>query len=152
VRDLEDHGERADQEGDDVEVLQPQLAEGVRDRDRGQQHCPADVGGDHQRPLARVAVDQGAGEQREDQARDECRRGQIAHLGGAGAGAEHGQQRQREQRDLVAEQRDDIPGPVPAERGLPQQGRQPPPTARCPHGLGHRPGSVVACVVVGTTS
>ena len=59
----------------------------------------------------------GADVDREEEVRDELGGAEQAHLRGVGVEGEDGEQRDRQQRDLVAEERDRLPGPEAAGRG-----------------------------------
>jgi hypothetical protein len=72
-----------------------------------------------------VAVDPGAGVQREEQVREQHRRAEVAHLRGARVQHEHAYQRQGDQRRLVAEERDRLAHPEAAEIALLQGAREP---------------------------
>ena len=74
-------------------------------------------------PAPPAPVHPGPGGQPEQQARQPLKRGQVAHLGGARVQHEHGRERQRDRRDLVAEHRDRRRAPVPPEHPVAQQHR-----------------------------
>ena len=60
----------------------------------------------------------------EEEVRHELGGDEVSHLGGAGVERQHGDERQRDQADLVAEQRDCLAEPEAAElRVLAQEGR-----------------------------
>ena len=118
VRDVEEDAQRSRQERDDVELRPGQVAERVGDRDRADQQRPADVGREHHVPAAAAAVDPGAGVQGEDQVRDQVGRRQRAHLARGRVEGQDGGQRQRDRRDLVAEQRNRLPDEETAKVGV----------------------------------
>jgi hypothetical protein len=61
---------------------------------------------------------------RKEEVGDELGSAEEAHLRGAGVEGEDSEQRDRQQRDLVAEERDRLPGPEPPEvEVLAQEGR-----------------------------
>ena len=62
--------------------------------------------------------------EREEQVRHERGRAQVAHLGRARMQHENRRERQREQADLIAEQRDRLPEPETPECQVPQRPRQ----------------------------
>ena len=121
VRDEEEDAESTGEERDEVELREGQRVECVRDRDRPEQNGAPQVGGDHRLPAEAPAIDQRTGVQRKEQVRDERGRAQVAHLSRAGVQHEDRSEGQREQRDLVAEQRDRLAEPETAERQIPQR-------------------------------
>jgi hypothetical protein len=64
---VEEHGERAGEERRQVEVPGRQDAELDGERDRRQHQGAAHVGGDHDQPAPRRAVDPAAGQEREQE-------------------------------------------------------------------------------------
>jgi hypothetical protein len=126
VRDEEQHVEGTDPERDQVELREAEDAEQVRDRDRRGEDGPREVGDQHGAAALPPPVDPGAGQHREQQARQQCGGGEVAHLGGVRVQDEHGRQGYGQQGDLVAEQRHGLPGPEPAERRLAEQIGNPP--------------------------
>src|SRR5204862_214613 len=86
-----------------------------RDRDRGKRRGASEIGHDHHLAAATASVDPGPGVQREEQIRKEFRRRQKAHLGRARMQNEHADERQGDQRDLVADERDRLAGEEAAE-------------------------------------
>ena len=101
-----------------------QRVECVGDGDRADQDRPAEVGHDHDLPLARALVGPGARVEREEEVRRELGCDEIAHLGGIRVERQDGDERQGDQADLVAEQRDGLAEPETAElRVLAQEGR-----------------------------
>ena len=115
VRDVEEHAQRPHQERDDEHVRDRQRVERVGERERGDQERAADVGRDHRLPPAAAAVDPGAGVEREEEVRRELGRDEVAHLGRVRVEHEHGDERQRDQADLVADERDGLPEPEAPE-------------------------------------
>ena len=79
VGDIEERGEDAREEGDGVELLDPQLAHQRGDGHGRDDGGAAEVGGDHDRALAQ-AVDPDAGEQREGDAGEHIGRGDEGYL------------------------------------------------------------------------
>ena len=120
VREVEEHRERPGEEGDRVELSERQSIERVSERDRPYERRPAEVGGDHDPPAARHPVEPDSGRQREKEMRQEGRGAEQPHLSGAGVEDEHRDERQREKRDLVAEERDGGREPEVAELPLPR--------------------------------
>src|SRR5919198_348859 len=118
VRDEEEDAQRPDEEGDDVELGERQDVEPVGDRDREEQRGAAEDGDEHRLAAAPAPVEPGTRVQREDQGRGDPGRGQIAHLGRRRVQRQHARERQRDQRDLVAEQRHRLAEPEPAEVAL----------------------------------
>ena len=125
VRHVEEDAERPGGERDDVEVAPAEVAERVGDR-HGQDHEPArDVGREHHDAPVPEPVHPGPRVEGEEQVRDERDRGEEAHLARCRAEREHGGERQREQADLVADQRHGLPDEVAAEVPVAlQEGRQ----------------------------
>ncbi len=120
--DHEEDAERAEGEGDDVEERHRQHPEGGGDGDAEEQHGAAEVGDDHERAAAAAAVGPGAEVDREEEIGRHLDRRQEPHLLGVGVEREDGEQRHREEGDLVAEERDRLPLPVIAEGTVgPQQ-------------------------------
>ena len=115
VRDPEQYGQRAGDEGHDVQLFEGQQVEHVRDRDRRDHARSTDIGSDHRPTPVPVPIDPCAGVQGEEEVRGECERRQVSHLSCIGVECEHCDERQREERDLVAEQRDGVRSPVAAE-------------------------------------
>ena len=95
-----------------------------------------EVGDDHQAAPPRDAIQPDAGRQREQEVRQEPDRREQAHLRRVGVENEDGDDRQREERDLVAEDGDRLPEPEVPEVVLAQQRR------RKPRGRGGRAASV----------
>ena len=75
----------------------------------------AEVGGDHDLPLVCAAVGPGACVQREEQVRRQLGGDEVAHLRRGRVEREHRHEGQRDQADLIAEQRDRLPRPEAAE-------------------------------------
>jgi hypothetical protein len=115
LRDEEQHAQRPRQEGHDVELAERQRVEQVGDGDADEEERAAEIGRDHHLPAAPAAVDPGARMQREEKVRREVCRRQVAHLRRTRVQDEHAGERHRQLGDLVAEQRDRLPGPVTAE-------------------------------------
>ena len=122
VRDLEEAAARPDQEGDGVQLGHPEGAEPVCDGDGGDEERAADVGGDHDVSTVPPPIHPDTGDEGENEVWRKPGRGQVAHLGRRRVEHEHGEQWQREQRDLVADERDRGRAPVPAEHPFPQEG------------------------------
>src|SRR5207248_488174 len=118
VRDVEQDAERSRDETGDVQLRQRQRVEGVRDRDRGKRRGASEIGHDHHLAAATASVDPGPGVQREEQIRKEFRRRQKAHLGRARMQDEHADERQGDQRDLVADERDRLAGEEAAKAAV----------------------------------
>ena len=75
-------------------------------------------------PLPLAPVDPSPRVEREEEVRCELGGDEISHLGGARVEREDGDERQRDQADLVAEQRDRLAEPeAPEARVLAQEGR-----------------------------
>ena len=120
--DHEEDAEGAGEEGDDVEERHRQDAEDGGEREAEEQRGAAEVGADQERAAAAAAVGPGAEVEGEEEARGQLDRRQQAHLLGVGVEGEDGEQGDREQRDLVAEEGDGLPRPVVAEGPVdPQQ-------------------------------
>ena len=124
VSDPEDDCEGADEELGHEQLLDREDVERVRDRHARDHECAPEVRADHLPAPAATAVDPGARVEREEQVREEAGRGQVAHLGSAGIEHQHGRERQSDQRDLIADQRDRVRGEeapelavLPQERG-----------------------------------
>ena len=116
--------QRPHQERDDEHVRERERVECVGDRDRADQERAAEVGCDHDLPLAGALVGPGARVEREEEVRRELGGDEIAHLGGIRVERQDGDERQGDQADLVAEQRDGLAEPETAElRVLAQEGR-----------------------------
>jgi hypothetical protein len=79
VRDVEEDGEHARGEPDQVQLEHRQAAERERDRDREQRNSSSDVGHHEDRPAAHP-VDPHAGRQADEHERQELREGQHADL------------------------------------------------------------------------
>ena len=118
---MEENRHAPDDERDDVELLDPERVERVGERNRRDRRGSAEVAHDHQHPAAAATVDPRPGVQREEQVRDELRRDQIAHLRRVRVQHEHGGERDGDHRDLVAEERDRLAEPEPAEDEIPAQ-------------------------------
>ena len=88
-----------------------------RDRDARDERGPAEIGRDHQPAPAADAVQPDAGRQREQQVREQAHRREQAHLGRIRAQCQDGDERQPELGDLIAEDRDRLAEPEPAEVG-----------------------------------
>ena len=114
------------QERDDEHVRERERVECVRDRDRPDQERAAEVGRDHDPPLARAAVGPGARVEREEEVRRELGGDEIPHLGRARVEGQDGDERQGDQADLVAEQRDGLTGPEAPELAVLTQERRHP--------------------------
>ena len=121
----EEDAQRPGRERHREHLGQAEHAQGRADRDAGQQRGPAQVRRDHGDPAVAAPVHPGPGVQGEQQAGQPDEGAEVAHLGRAGVQREHRGQRQRDGRDLVAEQGDALCAPVPPEGGLAQQGRNP---------------------------
>ena len=121
VRQVEEHGQRAREEGDGVELRQREDVERVGERDRSDERRPPEVARDHHAAAARHPVEPDTCREREEQVREERRRGEQAHLSGAGVEHEHGDERQREEGDLVAQERHRGREPEVAETALPKE-------------------------------
>ena len=122
VGDVEEDLERARQEGDDVDLDEREPAAEEGDRDGCQEHRARDVGADEDRPPPHP-IDPHARRQREEDPGQEADDAQDAELEGLGAEDQRGQQRNAEQRDLVAELADRLAGPELHEVALPPQAR-----------------------------
>ena len=94
------------------------------ERDAADQRRADQVGGDHQPAPGADAIEPDAGRQREEQVRQQPDRGQRPHLGRVGAEGEHGDQRQSELGDLVAEDGDRLAEPEPPEIGCVEEERR----------------------------
>src|SRR5262249_52927383 len=121
--DGEEHAQRPHCEADDVQLRERQRVEAVRDRNARERGRPAEVGGDHRLPPAPAAVDPRAREQREEEVRPELSGTEEAHLARAGVEEQEGGERQRDDRDLIAEEGDRLPDPERAELALAQERR-----------------------------
>src|SRR5262249_5578686 len=130
VGDGEQHAEEAGQEADDVELLHRELTEPVGDGHARDQGRPAEVGRDHRPAPAATFVHPRADVQRQEVGQERGGR-QEAHLRRGRIEDEHGDERQRDQGDLVAEQRDRLSREESAEgRVLAEERREEPPHAR----------------------
>jgi hypothetical protein len=96
--------------------------EPVRDRDRGQEQSPSDIGDDHRQPPPAVPVDERPGVERDEQVRRNACGAQVAHLRRARIECQHADERERDPVDLIAEVGDRLPGPEAAERAVSEQG------------------------------
>ena len=121
VGDEEQHVERADDERDDVELDERQLPQRVGDRQAEHRGAADPVGHEHRGAAPAAAVDRRTGDQREQQARHQAHRGEQAELLRAGVQHQDGGERDRQYRDLVAEQRDRLALEEQPEVPLPQQ-------------------------------
>src|SRR5436189_31409 len=74
--------------------------------------------------LGPAAVDPRARVEREEKCRRDLRRSQVAHLGSARVECEDADERERNQRDLVAEEGNGFAGPEAAELALAERARQ----------------------------
>ena len=83
IGDVEENGQRPDQEGDRIELVQGQEVEQGRNWDRGQHHGPSDVAGDHHRPPP-DPVQPGPRQQREEDEGEPLQGGEEADLERAG--------------------------------------------------------------------
>ena len=121
---MEEDRQRPHQERDDEHVRERQRVERVGDRDRADQQRAAEVGRDHRLPLAGAAVGPGAGMQGEEEVRQQLGRDEIAHLRGVRVEHEDGDERERDQADLVADQRHGLAEPeAPEHPALAQERR-----------------------------
>ena len=120
VRDVEEHGQRADGEADDVELPDRQRVKGVEERDRRERQPAADVRDDEDR-AAPQAVDPDARRQREEQERQELGHSDGRHLERAGIEDEDRGERDRELRDLRSDQADRLGGPELQEVRVPPE-------------------------------
>ena len=124
VGDLEEDAQRPHQERHDEHVRERKRVERVGDRDRADRKGAADIGRDHDRASSVTLVGPGARVEREEQVRRELGGDEISHLGGVRVERQDGDERHRDQTDLVAEQRDRLAEPEPPElRVLAQEGR-----------------------------
>ena len=121
VRHGEEDAERSGRERHREQLGQAQDTQRRADRDAGQQGRPAQVGRDHGGPAVPAPVHPGPRVQGEQQAGQPDEGAEVAHLGRGGVQRQHRGERQRDRGDLVADQRDALGTPVPAESGLAQQ-------------------------------
>ncbi len=105
VGDVEEDGQEAVDEADDIELWHRQDAKLPGDRDRQQRDRPAEVAGDEDEP-AGEAVDPGAGWQGEQQERQELDRPEKGDLEGLGLEQDRGDEGQRDEADLGPEEAD----------------------------------------------
>src|SRR4029079_8924942 len=110
VEDEEEDTEQTGREADHVQLREGQHPERVRDRDAGERGGAPQIGDDHHPAAPAVAVDPRAAVQREEQVREQCDGDQVAHLGRRRVERENCDERQGDQRDLVADQRDRLAG------------------------------------------
>ena len=113
--------EDADQRDEHEEQREREHAELVQQRDRREQRHARQVGHDHRAPRAE-AGDHGAGRDPEDRDRHELGRKDDAHPRRRARGREH-EPRQREERHLRAERRDDLRRDQRDERTLAERAR-----------------------------
>ncbi len=118
--DVEHDREGPDSERDGVELGEAEHVERVGHRHRGEQQRPTDVGHDHELPPRLQPFDPDAGEEREEQVRHQLRGDEEAHLGRGRVQREDGDEREGQQRDLVAEHGDRLRRPELPELGLPE--------------------------------
>ena len=85
-------------------MRQRERVERVGDRERADQSGTANVGRDHDVPLAFLTVGPGTRMEGEEKVRRELGGDEISHLGGAGVESQDGDERQRDHADLVAEE------------------------------------------------
>ena len=111
VGDEEEDRHRPHEEGNDVQLLDRQRVDRIGERNRHEQGGAGEVGEDHRLPPATAAVDPGTGVEREEQVRHELGGHEVAHLLRVRVQHEDRGQRDREQRDLVAEERDRLARP-----------------------------------------
>jgi hypothetical protein len=104
VGDFEQHAEGAHPEGHDVEPVHGQQVTPDGDGYCDHEGDAGEIRADHDAAFGRQPVDPGAGQQGEQQVRGQPGGGEVAHLGRAGTGDDHCQQRQRKCGDLVAAQ------------------------------------------------
>ena len=131
VGDEEEDRHRPDEEGDDVQLLDRQRAERVRERNRHEQCGAGEIGEDHRLPPAPAPVDPGARVEREEEVRHELGGDEVAHLLRVRVEHEDRGQRDRDQRDLVAEERDRLARPdAPEDEVLAQHARDEAPHRR----------------------
>jgi hypothetical protein len=141
---VEEHGQRAGQNADEVELLDPQRARDGRKWNGAKEEGPTDVGHDQDRPSGQ-SVDPDAREQAEQQERGELECGEQAHLGRRGVQDQGRRQRDGQLADLAAETRDRVPrpqldefrvSPQAAERNAAHRAR----SVEHLHGVGVSPG------------
>src|SRR4029079_3511551 len=121
VGDVEYDRERSRQERNRVELPERERVERIGDRNAGEKAAPRDIGGDHEPASPFHALQPGSCRKREEQVRDEGRCGQVAHLGRVGVQNEHRGERQRDERDLVAEERHGLAEPEIPEVRPPEE-------------------------------
>ena len=124
VGDEEEDRHRPHEEGDDVQLLDRQRVERVRERNRHEQCGAGEVGEDHRPAPVPPPVHPGAGVEREEEVRHELGGDEVAHLLRVRVEHEDRGQRDRDQRDLVAEERDRLARPdAPENEVLAQDAR-----------------------------
>ncbi len=84
------------------------------------------LGRDQHAPPPRPRINEDAEEQREEQVRRQAGGAEQAHLRRRRVERQHGEEREREQCDLVAEDRDRLAAPQPHEVAVPPEPTRPP--------------------------
>src|SRR6266511_6169991 len=120
VCDVEEHGERPDQEANDVELADRQSVEAVSDRDRGEQRSPAYVGDDEDR-APRQSVDPHSGRQADQEKGHELDDTERRDLERARIEDDDRRQRKRETADLRPEATDGFGRPELDEVRMPPE-------------------------------
>ena len=124
VRHLKEHGESPHSECHHQHVREREGIERVREWERGDQECAADVGRDHDLSPAAAPVDPRARVEREEEVGRQLGREEVAHLCRVRVEREHGDERERNQRHLVADERHGVPEPeAPETQIVAQEGR-----------------------------
>ena len=121
---VEDDRDRPDDERDDEQQLDAEEVGEVRRRDRKDGAGAGNVRDDHQAPPPVDAIEPGAGDDREQQVRQQPRGREQAHLRRRGIEDQHRDDRQRQVRHLVPEHADRLPDPEQPELALAKERRQ----------------------------
>ena len=101
-----DDGQRTDDEAHDEQLRQGERSDQIGHGQAADGYRAQDVGDDHQPAASMYAVQPHAGRKREQQVRQEAGRGQKAHLLGVCIEDEDSDDRDRQERDLVAQDGD----------------------------------------------
>lgn len=129
ISDLEHHRARSQRERDHQQVPQAQHLEHGEQRNQAEENGSCGVRGHEDGPLA-PAVDPYARMKPEQEEGDRQRGTEQTHLARGSIEGVHGEQRQRQHRDLRADRRDAFPEPQPGEVRVATQQPQPAPSLR----------------------
>ncbi len=120
VGDVEEHGEHARDQRDEIELEQSEVAESVGHRNRAEAKQAAHVGRDHDPPPPK-AVHPDAGREADEEEGGRRRRSEGPHLEGGRVQGTHGEERGGEDAHLAAELADRLATPQQPEVTVTQQ-------------------------------